>query len=89
MLMKTVAIAELQENELKSFKAKITIAVMPSIKIFETSDVFTSLCNFSEATISTKTINKSKIIGMYPTGILFASKIFAMNQFYHLESSQK
>ena len=42
MLMKIVAIAELQENELKSFKAKITIVTIPSIKIFETLDVFTS-----------------------------------------------
>ena len=73
MLIKTQAIAELQENEFKSFKAKITMVTIPSTKIFEASDVLTILCNFSETAISPKAIIKSKIIGIYPTAILFSS----------------
>lgn len=66
MLIKTQAIAELQENESKSFKAKITMVTIPSTKIFEASDVLTILCIFSEIVISHKITNNSKIIGIYP-----------------------
>lgn len=66
MLIKTQAIAELQENEFKSFRAKITMVTIPSTKIFEASDVLTILCIFSEIVISHKITNNSKIIGIYP-----------------------
>ena len=81
MLIKTQAIAELQENEFKSFRAKITMVTIPSTKIFEASDVLTILCIFSEIAISHKITNNSKIIGIYSMTIFLILSLFIILSF--------